>query len=625
MKNKSVFLMLLFALVMSIGMISACVADTSAKAYWQQAVAIGIVDTDTKPSEIITRGEFVAMLWKLNGKPEPSIDCPFSDLDSEIAKAATSLFERGVLAGYDSGILGTNDPVTNEMAYVMATHNWNLIPSDPNSYNGYEDADSLSEWARTAASYIFEQGVGSSKTICNPEHAITYGEAVSLLIHLHQAEYFKPGGELDTFIEGLSVEDAFSGTVAVGRGDEILFEGAYGYADRENGVKMLPDTKLNLGSINKSFTAVAIGQLAQAGKLSYSDTIETYLPELAELSKGKMTIEHMLLHTSGLGDFRQSENYRKDMGSLKTMEEMLPYAIPNELLFEPGSGNSYSNSGYLILGVMIERISGEDYFDYIDRHIFAPANMSNSGYYSKFSDTENMAKGYYYDENRTLANNFDTLPLLGSSAGGGYSTARDMLHFMNALNTDVFLHNTYDELRSKDGLGYGMGVQRGKVPRVGASGGAPGISSTYETYPDTGYSIVILTNINDSLTNQLDSFNRVLDEIRWFLFNTPPAPVIKNIQVEINGNIVDTRALLQGDEILLPLLEMCNALDAVITDETIELNGIIINISPEGVTYTANNEARPLPTRVININGKMLVLAPLQFYSETLGYQITIY
>jgi len=127
------------------------------------------------------------------------------------------------------------------------------------------------------------------------------------------------------------------------------------------------------------------------------------------------------------------------------------------------------------------------------------------------------------------------------------------------------------------------------------------------------------------LTNQLDSFNRVLDEIRWFLFNTPPAPVIKNIQVEINGNIVDTRALLQGDEILLPLLEMCNALDAVITDETIELNGIIINISPEGVTYTANNEARPLPTRVININGKMLVLAPLQFYSETLGYQITIY
>jgi len=168
MKNKFVILTLLFALIMSSGIATVCVADTEAdKAYWQRAITVGIVSEDTNPSDIITYEEFVHMLWKIGGKEEPGIDYSFSDL-------------------------GTNDPITNEMAYVMAVHSWNLMPIDSNSYKNYKDANLLSEWAQMATSVIFERGLSSSQTMCNPQHAITYGETVSLLSHFNLVEYFQP-------------------------------------------------------------------------------------------------------------------------------------------------------------------------------------------------------------------------------------------------------------------------------------------------------------------------------------------------------------------------------------------------------------------------------------------------
>ena len=569
------------------------------------------------PNGSITRGEFAQMLWETNGKPEPGKGCPFTDVDADNAKAIASLYEKGVVTGYGGGIFGQDDVLTWEMVYVFAMRNWNLISDNPGAYVGYEDAASISSWAQNAASYMFEQGLGAAITYCSPQSPVTRSEAAALLTDIKNKEYFKPGGELDVFIERLASEDRFSGTVAVGKNDSIIFEGAYGYANRETGLKMQTKTKINLGSINKSFTAVAICQLIQEGKLSYSDTLETYLPEFAELSKGRITIEQILTHTAGLGNFRTNEEYLRNKDRIFTTEELLPYTMMESLLFEPGTDNSYSNSGFVILGAIIERVAQKDYFDYIDQRVFTPAGMESSTYKYDPND-EGFAKGYIIEGDRNFIDNKELLPPVGCSAGGGYSTASDMLRFMNALNNDILLNGSLTELFSSTGTGYGM--YRTKVAgkdAIGMSGGAEGIASSYEIYPEVGYSVAILTNSDDG-------FNRVFSEIKRFLLGAAPAPTMRRGQVEVNGETVETTILTQDDEAFVPLIEILETLGANITDETIRLNNVTLTISSDGVTCTIEGETKAVPSRRMMSGGRAMVFAPIHFYIETFGCQIVV-
>ena len=580
-------MVLAFALILSIGTTGVSAAEDSAA---------------------ITRGEFAKMLWELSGsgRPGPNANLPFTDVDPDYAEAVAYLYTKGVFSDYSDNIFGQNEPVTWEMAYVMAARNWNLAPDSPESYTGYEDATDLSEWAQSAASYMFERELGASEFQCHPQHPITYDEASAFLASVRDVcdkEYFKPGGELDTFLEKLAADDLFSGTVGVSKYGEVIFENGYGFLNRENEVKMPPDAKINVGSINKSMTAVAICQLVQAGKMSYDDLLETYVPEFAELSKGRITIELLLRHSAGLGNFFQNEEYMKNKDNIDTIQGMIPYTIPDELLFEPGTDVSYSNSSYVILGAVIESVSGEDYFDYIEHYIFTPAGMENSGYFSKFSDTNNMANGYYFDESHNLVNNFDTLPARGSSAGGGYSTAGDLLRYMDALNNDVLLYNTLDEV----------------IPSVVAgtfSGGSTGVKATCDNRPASGYAVTILANTDAG-------YDRVTNEINRFLFNAQPSPSIGQAQVHINGELLITTMLTElNGEKWLSLIAVCDALGATVNNDTIELNDVILTISDEGVICTVNGETQPVTTRRLNLNGKMTIFVPVQFLIDTFGCQI---
>ena len=332
-------------------------------------------------------------------------------------------------------------------------------------------------------------------------------------------EYFRSGGEFDLFIGNLASEGRFSGTIAVALDQHLLYEAAYGIRDREHNLPMQTDTTLNVASIGKSFTAIAIAQLVQSGKLSYNDLVETYLPQFAELSRGQITIEYLLTHRSGLGDFRSNPNYIRDMNQLIHIQENLPYILSEDLQFQPGERSLYSNSGYMVLGAIIEVVSGIDFYDYIQAHIFDPAGMTNSGFYSKFEDIPNRAWGYFINPQGILTNNITNHPYRGSSAGGSYSSAEDIIRFMQGFNTDLFLKNTQAEMFPYPNAPQsGFGMQRRQVAGhtvISMSGGSPGVRSTYETYPELGYHIAVLTNSDDG-------FNTVMEELRRFLFGVIP-------------------------------------------------------------------------------------------------------
>src|ERR1043166_9604961 len=218
--------------------------------------------------------------------------------------------------------------------------------------------------------------------------------------------------------------DRFSGAALVARladgSPKILFAGAYGLADREQRIANTVDTRFRLGSMNKMFTATSILQLVQAGRIKLSDPVGKYITDYPNREIAtKVTIHDLLTHTGGTGDFFGPE-YSAHRLELKTLDDYIKLFGTRGPLFEPGSKYEYSNYGMLLLGVVIERVTGRSYYDYVDEHIYKPAGMTRSG-----SDPEDQAVidrsvGYTRLRGATdWAPNTETLPYRGTSAGGG--------------------------------------------------------------------------------------------------------------------------------------------------------------------------------------------------------------
>jgi CubicO group peptidase (beta-lactamase class C family) len=195
-------------------------------------------------------------------------------------------------------------------------------------------------------------------------------------------------------MDGLAEEDRFSGVVLVAKDGKVLLGKAYGLADRDKGVPNKPDTKFNLGSVGKTFTGVAIAQLAQEVKLSFDDPVGKYVSGLPADIAGKVTIEHLLTHTSGLGDFMTPE-YHANKDNVRTIPEFMQYAAGQPLRFKPGTAHLYSNAGYVLLGAVIESVSGKSYYDYVRERVFEPAGMKDTDFYEKDADTPNLARGFH--------------------------------------------------------------------------------------------------------------------------------------------------------------------------------------------------------------------------------------
>jgi CubicO group peptidase (beta-lactamase class C family) len=332
--------------------------------------------------------------------------------------------------------------------------------------------------------------------------------------------------DLSKHLDELAAGDEFSGVVLIAKDGKLLFEHAYGYANHAFRVPNKTDTKFNLGSMGKMFTAVSILQLAQAGKLSLDDKLIKLVPDYPDQDiAGKITIYQLLTHTSGMGDMFNEKYRETPKDKLDTIQAHLPLFSGKPLLFEPGTKWSYSNAGFIVLGLVIERVTGESYYAYVREHVFKAAGMVNTDNYKPHDDVPNLALGYTAAQmpggQRSAMNFPGGLPSSegritnsdflqpGASAGGGYSTVEDLWRFSQALQAHRLLDKEYTDLDMTGKVGTGRGTAKyafgmgedfiNGVRIVGHSGGGPGINSILDMYPDLGVTVVVMTNLDNAV------------------------------------------------------------------------------------------------------------------------------
>ena len=311
--------------------------------------------------------------------------------------------------------------------------------------------------------------------------------------------------ELKTFMSKLSEADLFSGTVLLAKDGVPAFKGAYGMANKDFNVPNRIDTKFNLGSMNKMFTSVAIAQLVERGKLSFDDPLSKFLPDFPDKqSAEKIKIKHLLTHTAGLGGYFSREWQQSSRGSYRTVDDMMKRAAADEKLqFEPGSRWRYSNTGMLVLGKVIEVVTGQSYYDYVRENITKPAGMSNTACYELDRVNQNLAVGYHKeitDNGVSFSNNIFEHVMRGGPHGGGYSTVEDLLKFDLALRSNKLVGAEYVKqlLSPKPELNsprYGYGFQVDTETQIaGHGGGFTGINSNLDMFLGTGWTAIVMSN-----------------------------------------------------------------------------------------------------------------------------------
>ena len=291
-------------------------------------------------------------------------------------------------------------------------------------------------------------------------------------------------------------------TLIVVKDGKTVLRKAYGMADVGNEVAMKPGATLRLGSITKQFTAAGILMLAEEGKLSVSDPITKYLPDYP--TKGKnITIEHLLTHTSGIVSYTGKQGFREQSNKNVTVAQMIDYFKDEPLEFEPGTRFAYNNSGYFLLGAIIEKVSGQSYAKFVEERIFAPLNMRYTGYEGQERDLTLRAAGHSKEKG-----NFAPAPSLSMSqpyaAGALVSTVDDLAKWDAAIASGKLLKasswaQAFTPYKLADGksTGYGYGWQVGKVrgaTEIAHGGGINGFSTYALRVPEQKLFVALLTN-----------------------------------------------------------------------------------------------------------------------------------
>lgn len=328
--------------------------------------------------------------------------------------------------------------------------------------------------------------------------------------------------KLDTCLLEYVNEKNFSGAILVVRDHKVLVSKGYGYADREKQIPNESNTKFRIGSLTKQFTAMAILILHNRGKLDVKDQIKKYLPDCPSQWE-EITIHHLLIHSTGIPDFTVGYEYDEIKNLRLTPDEIIARFKDRRLIFEPGTKWQYSNSNYIVLGKIIEQVSGQSYGSFLQENIFSPLAMTSTGYDDNDSD---LAVGYY---DTKIADHIDMSILFAS--GGLYSTVADLYRWDQALFTEKLIprklleemftpyipipHNYIKD----DYYGYGWIIKKEEGNKVILHDGRiNGFSSLITRYPDEKSLIVILCNQEhfNCYTIQFEIFKILFDnkEIR---------------------------------------------------------------------------------------------------------------
>jgi CubicO group peptidase (beta-lactamase class C family) len=323
---------------------------------------------------------------------------------------------------------------------------------------------------------------------------------------------------------------AFSGVVAIRHQDTVLYERAAGYADRSNTVANTPDTRFGIASGTKFFTALAIGKLVEAKKLAFSTKLTDCVALNFPSYSPAITIRHLLTHTSGIPDYYDEEK----ITDFDTFALSVPsYALhgprdylatfPHEpMKFAPGERFSYSNGGYILLGVVIEELSGLKYQDFVEQTIFKPIGMSRSGYFALNKLPEQTAQGYI-EEAEGWRTNIYNLPIVGASDGGAFTTVHDIATLWEAFWRGEIVSQALVELYAQAyvkadmagtdvyyGHGLWMTVAEGQTRDVYILGGDAGVSFKSWVDRDNELQVTVISNTTDGAWPVLREIDRAL-------------------------------------------------------------------------------------------------------------------
>ncbi len=307
----------------------------------------------------------------------------------------------------------------------------------------------------------------------------------------------------------LAEKDEFSGVVLVARHGEVVLQKAWGLANRETRTPNTLDTRFRIGSMNKMFTAVSVLQLVEAGKLSLDDPIGKILPDYPNQDvAAKVTVRNLLTHTGGTGDIF-GPDFDKNRLTLREHGDYLKLYGARGLTHEPGAEFEYSNYGFVLLGAVIEKVTGMSYYDYVRSHVFQPAGMTSTDSLPEAEAVPNRSTGYMKEKGKWVPNT-DTLPVRATSAGGGYSTAGDLLRFAQALESGKLISKASLAAATtpfKEHYGFGFGIQgEGPLRSFGHGGGAPGMNGELRIFPELGTVVVCLSNLDPPAATRLADF-----------------------------------------------------------------------------------------------------------------------
>lgn len=342
--------------------------------------------------------------------------------------------------------------------------------------------------------------------------------------------------KLKELVDSYTKYDLFSGTVLVAKNGEVLFSGGFGEANKDFAIPNDLDTTFNIGSIGKTFTSVSIMQLMQQGKLSLKDPLEKYLPDFPYPEKNTITIHHLLNHTSGLGNYMAHKSFKEKMPKLRQISDVLPLIYDQKPEFPAGKRFRYSNSGMVVLGAIIEKISGLSYPDYLKKHIFEPLGMKRSGIVYREQISPNRSIGYVKAGDNYLANYFMEMPAF--SDGGLYTNATDLLLFDQALyGSKLLSEKTKAIMFTPNGTenGYAYGWLSGDYAghrHVGHGGGAPGINAEFKRFIDDKVTVIVLSNLDGGASVLMPNLEAAIFDRPYVMGSVAEADFYKGINLQ---------------------------------------------------------------------------------------------
>lgn len=330
----------------------------------------------------------------------------------------------------------------------------------------------------------------------------------------------------------------FNGYVLIARDGKVVFSKGYGMANFEDDIPNTAQTKFRLASVTKSFTALAVMKLREKGKLNLQDSICKYLSDCPDTWK-PINVRQLLNHTSGIPDYIAAPDFMRTISLSLTTDELIARFRNEPLQFAPDAQFAYSNSNYILLGRIIEKVSGQPYAAFIQENIFAPLDMKNSGYDDNSTLLKHRAIGYIKQPDRIVNARFMDMSN-AYAAGGLYSTAEDLLLWNHALDTEkIVSKKSLDEIFTpgKGNVGYGWFINRDSSNRLQISQGGlnSGFASAIFRYPEERVCIILLNNFE----NASPFFPRIERDLAAILFNEKYELPGEAVAVRVDAKIYD--------------------------------------------------------------------------------------